>query len=122
MTGSRRAKNVGISIGRVINPYHGILPVMAVAKITSTVRDLILGKVLGIHDSILAFVPDTAGIGLTTTIIIAASGSTTGVLKTFADLTIDIDSGVNLTARSDMDEWLIAKHRIAHNTPTNALF
>lgn len=58
------------------------------STVGTTVGDLVLGHVPGVHDGVAAIVPSTSGVGLAPAVITAAGSGTAGVLKTTAVLNV----------------------------------
>ena len=57
----------------IVNPDNNIFPVVSVAAIEATVRDLVFRHIKGIHNSVAALVPASASVSLAVRRIVAAS-------------------------------------------------
>ena len=105
----------------VVDPDHNILPIVSVAAIGATIRDLVFREVKGIHDGVAALVPASTSISLAVRGIVAASTCAARVIKTPTDLASSTDCRVGLTARSDMKVWFVTTNCIALNTSAHIL-
>lgn len=73
VTGSGSTEDPGVAVGGIVNPDNNIFPVVSVAAIEATVRDLVFRHIKGIHNSVAALVPASASVSLAVRRIVAAS-------------------------------------------------
>ena len=105
----------------VVDPDHNVLPIVSVAAVGPTVRDLVFRHVKGVHNGVATLVPASTSVSLAVGGIVTASTRATRIIKTSADLTSGTDCSVSLTTGGDVKVRFVTADCVALNTSADIL-